>query len=925
MNRWNLLPFILITGLTAIIVTLILILKPGVTSEPLKAVPADASVIIKINDFQGFVQESMVKSSIWNELKIIPEFNRLDKQIQFLDSLYRNMPEARNLLQAQPSYISAHFTGKERISFMHVYRLPGKLNEKKINDMIHGLIINQGTVNSRKYEGVTVYEVNLLNQQQLGNFSYAIISGNFLLSFSSIVLEDAIRQLVSDESIVRQKGFQEMFDAALKNASVDANIFINFRELPRSFSTLVRPEFKAEVRSFNTFSDWGELDVNTLSDALLLNGFVHIADSSITAASLFVNQNPQKITADEVLPATVSAFLTLSFSDVNKYFNDYHEYLRELGQFTGYSNTIRSLDNTYDVEFLNVFKEILDQEITFAFDAGNAKNDAVETLFIMRVKSQALAEEKLTGILNNIASVESKPMDAYTFRYRFDNELSFTIHHLPIKKLAGKLFGSLFAGLDEHFYVLLDNYLIFASSREVLQDLIASYILNKTLVTDRAYQDFKSGISSRSNICFYCKLGEGHRTFAKYLNPGLVKKWDTYKQVFGNVQVMGFQLYSNDGMLYNNLLVKHLSSSGAASPTVWESKLDTLTDFKPIFVLNHNTNQKEIFVQDLSHNIYLINQVGRILWKVRLNEKINSEIYQIDYYNNGKLQFMFSTATQLYLIDRNGNFVEKYPVKLRSPASCGMSLFDYDNNRNYRIFIPCEDRQVYVYDKEGTLVSGWDFGKTESIVNQPVQHFKVLDRDYIVFGDGLRTYILDRRGNIRTNVTTYFQKSAANRYFLDVSGRTADARLVTTDTAGTVYFIYLDGRINTFELAPYSNGHFFEYQDLNGDGSREYIFLEDNILTVYLNDKKKMFEIVFREEINDRPTYYAFSATDRRIGIVARNDDLIYLIDNNGTIHRNFPLQGNTPFSIGYLDSSGGAFNLLVGSRNHFLYNYQLN
>ncbi|MBN1159145.1 MAG: DUF3352 domain-containing protein [Bacteroidales bacterium] len=925
MSKWNVLPFILIAGLIAIIVALILTVKPGATSEPLKAIPVDASVIIKVNDFQNFVQESLVRSSTWEELKAIPEFDRLNRQIQFLDSLYRNMPEARDLLQAKPSYISAHFTGKDRISFMHVFKLPGKLNEKRINDLIHGLIIDQGTVNSRKYEGVNIYEVNLLSQEYIGNFSYAVTNGNFLLSFSSIVLEDAIRQLVSDGSVIRQEGFQEMFTAALKNASVDANIFMNFRELPRSISTLVKPEFKAEVRSFDTFSDWGELDVNTMPDALLLNGFVHNSDSVVSAASLFVNQNPQRITSDEVLPATVSVFLTLSFSDVNRYFEDYHEYLRELGRYTNYCNTLRSLDNTYDLDFLGAFKEILDQEVTLAFDAGNAENDAIGTLFLMRVKSRALAEEKMNGILNSIASSESKTPDSYTHRYRFDSELSFAIHHLPIKKLSGKLFGSLFAGLDEHFYVFLDNYLIFASSREALEDLITSYILNRTLVSVPSYKDFKNSISSRSNICFYCKLNEGYRTFARYLNPELVKKWEAHKQVFDKVQVLGFQLYSHNGMLYNNLLVKHLASSGTASPTLWESKLDTVTDFKPTFVLNHNTHQKEIFVQDISNNIYLINQVGRILWKVPLNEKINSEVYQIDFYSNGKLQLLFSTANHLYLLDRNGNYVEKYPVELRSPATCGMSLIDYDNNGNYRIFIPCEDRQVYVYDKEGSLLSGWEFGTTENIVTQPVQHFKVLDKDYIVFGDRFRTYILDRRGNIRTNVTTYFQKSTGNRYFLDVPGRTADARLITTDTAGMVYFIYLDGRVNTLELATCSNGHYFECHDLNGDGTREYIFLENNILTVYRNDRSKMFEIEFREAINDRPVCYEFSSTDRKIGIVARNDNLIYLISNNGSIHRNFPLQGNTLFSIGYLDNAGTSFNLLVGSRNHFLYNYQLN
>ena len=84
---------------------------------------------------------------------------------------------------------------------------------------------------------------------------------------------------------------------------------------------------------------------------------------------------------------------------------------------------------------------------------------------------------------------------------------------------------------------------------------------------------------------------------------------------------------------------------------MWESKLDTLADFKPVFVVNHQTRQNEVFVQDLKNNIYLINQVGRILWKVQLPEPINSEVFQVDYFRNGKLQLLFSTR-RYFIPDR---------------------------------------------------------------------------------------------------------------------------------------------------------------------------------------------------------------------------------------------------------------------------------
>lgn len=76
------------------------------------------------------------------------------------------------------------------------------------------------------------------------------------------------------------------------------------------------------------------------------------------------------------------------------------------------------------------------------------------------------------------------------------------------------------------------------------------------------------------------------------------------------------------------------------------------------------------------------------MWKVALGEKIIGNVFMIDYYRNGKNQLLFSGKNDLHLLDRNGNYVERYPVKLRSPGSGPLALFDYDNNQVYRLIIP---------------------------------------------------------------------------------------------------------------------------------------------------------------------------------------------------------------------------------------------
>jgi hypothetical protein len=914
--------YILIAVILAIVIGVIFIRREAKIgpNEPLHAIPPDASVIIKINNLEAVLKKMHEESGIWNELKVLPYYHRMEYQMHFLDSILLSLPDARLLLLSDPSYLSFHNIGKDKIGFLHVYEIPDNLSERKIHSMVSGFVGNSGTITERDYDGKTIYDVRLLDKSRVNNFSYATYRGLFLLGFSSILLEDAIRQMEDNVTIADQEGFARAFLTAGKN--VDANLFLNFKVLPRSLSAGINNEYKAEVRSFTTFADWGELDVNILNDMLLLNGFIVAPDSGCFAAAIFQHQGAQKITVDEVLPSSVASCLVISVSDAAGYFLSYGQYLKGLGRYNQYSRSLSVLENTYGINFLNEFREVWDNEITIAFDESNVDNPKPVSYLLLKVKSQSLAEERFTTIIRKIAGKESRNPDGYMSVYKIDNELSFKIYKLPIRRLTGKVFGELFTNIDEHYFTLVDNYLIFSDSPASLEKLLHQVVLNRTLVTDQAYKDFKSSLGPKSNVYFYGNISKCNTVFANYLTNPLLKMWNENLEVFQKIQVFGFQMFSSNGMLYSNVLLKHFTGVKDQPRTVWESLLDTTINSKPVFVLNHATRQNEVFVQDQRNTIYLVNQAGRILWKIKLPEKITSEIFQVDYYKNGKLQLLFSTVHYIYLIDRNGNFVEKYPVTLRSPATNPLAVFDYDRNRDYRMFIAGEDRKVYAYAIDGTLVKGWQFGQTESQVWQPVNHFMVGDKDYLVFGDRYKTYILDRKGKTRVSAKAFFPKSVLNNYQLDYRTRESEARIVITDTTGLIHFIYFNGTHDTLDMGRYSGNHFFDCKDMDGDGKKEYIFLDKTRLRVFRENRKILFDYEFNHPVIFKPVYYSFAQQDKKLGIVSRDENLIYMINNNGKIFKGFPLRGNSPFSIGYLGESTTIFNLIVGSNDNFLYNY---
>ncbi|HYX06721.1 MAG TPA: hypothetical protein VE912_08300, partial [Bacteroidales bacterium] len=166
--------------------------------------------------------------------------------------------------------------------------------------------------------------------------------------------------------------------------------------------------------------------------------------------------------------------------------------------------------------------------------------------------------------------------------------------------------------------------------------------------------------------------------------------------------------------------------------------------------------------------------------------------------------------------------------------------------------------------------------------------------------------------------------SVNNNVMLEANPPSGASRLALTDTAGTVYYIYFSGKVEKKEIGRFSADHFFDYQDVDADGKKDFIFLDKNKLQVIDQQNKTLFSHKFEDEINLPPVYYQFSATDRKIGVVAKKAGKIYLFNNDGSIYDGFPLRGQTLFTIGEFSKPLNKFNLIVGSEDNFLYNYSV-
>lgn len=887
--------------------------------DAIEAVPVNSIFALETRAFPNLLQLLNAKKQIVEDLGFVPGIKPYLDGIRKIDSLLIRDKVLFEKLNMVPGVFCLNQTGDKKFDPLLVLQTNDRVAYR---DMIHlgqALFGLDAKHSEKSYERIKIHSLSYGEGSLIPEYFIASLKKYLIISTSDILIEEVIRQVKIGTNLNALDEFKEA--AAVAGQNADANLYLNLKRFSELGTEIMHPALAASMKEFIRYGSWMELDMSLREDILLGSGFAFRGDT-VAWLDLFEGEAAQKNQIDQVLPANTQCWIGYGIENPEKFFKKLQSNYRGTQLESKRKDRYSQISREIGEDLQTAFAGFVENEVGIAWISG--KNDAAWPLVIVGTRSQAMAFDKLENWLLEKARREGKKIQDFRFSYHLDAEKQHYIYQMPVSGIPEQLFGNLFSSVSGKYFSFSGNYLLIADEREAIEDALRFKELNKTLNTDPVYLSVIDQIGMRNNFVFYISPFRAQSFLASRLNPSWSKQVQENEEFIKRMGAVSLQIQSANTKYYHNFFVRFSDSEIDEPQTLWESRLDTTLNFKPVFITNHNTHQKEIFLQDEGHTLYLVNTLGRVLWRQPLNEAINSEIFQIDIYKNGKLQFLFSTKSALHLIDRNGNYVDKYPVRLRVPASNGMSLFDYDGRKDYRIFIAGTDKQVYVYDKNGSLVDGWEFKGSEGLVTGEIQHLRIGSKDYIVFADPMRVYILDRRGDARVTQQRQFAKSINNPLILDQQS-SKGARLVTTDVEGTVWYTYFDGRVEEQKLSGYSADHYFAYEDVDGDARKDFVFADQDRLEVLSQDGKRIFLEKTAGKITHAPNIYTFPGNSKEIGIVNRNEERIYLFQSNGKQHEGFPLRGRTPFSIGYLDPGIKQFNLIVGGDDKFLLNYRVN
>ena len=127
----------------------------------------------------------------------------------------------------------------------------------------------------------------------------------------------------------------------------------------------------------------------------------------------------------------------------------------------------------------------------------------------------------------------------------------------------------------------------------------------------------------------------------------------------------------------------------------------------PFEVTNSQNGKKNTFYQNAQLSLCLNDENGKGVWGVPFKQKICGYVSDIDYYNNGKIQFLFGAGSSLYAISRLGAFVAGFPVDLGKEILLGPEVYDFTGAKGYTVMVLHKDNTLEMYDLHGKKPASW--------------------------------------------------------------------------------------------------------------------------------------------------------------------------------------------------------------------------
>jgi len=878
--------------------------RPGIW----QLVPGNAFMAYESQN-TGDAWNNLTNKPLWTSLSAIPFFNRAQEDINYLDSLSGKDGSLDKIFRRYNFVASFHVTSSTDFDVIYFLDLSNDRNLSTIK-LIKSQLVNgfNYSATTRNYQGIEITEIKKAGSNR--KLSYCIYQQYLVASYTPFLTEDVIRNI--------QEGFEDTFGQRIadlqgmaKLDDDDGNLYFDFKEATKAFEILLNQEVDHEFDALAALARTSFLDIKITDNEILFNGkSFYPTGNPDYFLSTFEDQNPTDVTIDQYLPQRTATLLHFAFSDAEKWKDNVARYwtVNEEAQI----DRLLDFETNYDFSF-----DWIDGEIGLATMASIEPDDP-EKLMLVKAKNAGRAFNMLKDVTHKAALEHDDTVYFEEFGDR-------SIYQMPIENWPALLLGDMFGGFEHTYFTHVDDYIICGNGMNTVREYLADLENENTWGKSVRHSLFLENTLGESNFNLFVQTENSWNFLMHILNDKWRSVFQTYEQQIKSFDRLAYQVSNLDNSFYTSLAINHKKSSRRARrPSRFNRLKSTYTvgniTTRPHVVRNHNNGKWEVLVQDDRHILYLISNEGEILWGDSLTAPVVSDIHQVDYYKNGNLQYLFATPQKIFLLDRNGNHVEDFPIDVPQNVTLEyLNVVDYDNSKRYRFMGVDRGGDIYLYDKEKNNLQGWQPRELASGLVEPARHIRVKGGDCMLAlqSNGILN-VINRRGNMYDGFPVDLKAEILEGLFVKTGNDFASTGLTTITKDGEWITINLKGNVTHREqlYKPSTDCKFWLVPDVL---EKTYIIVrqEFNNLT-FMNSKG---EVIFEKNMISSGEldvqYYYFNADTQLYIVTDKEQEFTYIFNSSGELLNLEPVESGHPVAVIYYGQEG-VFHIYKCFQNNF-------
>lgn len=525
------------------------------------------------------------------------------------------------------------------------------------------------------------------------------------VSYSETLIAASVRHLENGLSILDKGSFPQ----AAAAAGGDDALFISHEYAAKIFGALLHRPYYNTWSFFQKSADWSAW---TLKGDLLFQGSAHPQGDPKYFANMLAAQTPEDCLAAEVLPATTLFAVSLPIADFQNFISAQNRFKDADGSLSKWQAQVRDTRDSTGTTPLRWAEKLDIREICKAvIRTGNGLRS------ILLVRPGKKDPEILLRGTGLTRMQDCKPA---VLPYAWSGYADVT-------------FGRLFQIPNDSFFTWTGTWMV-VGDEPTVNAFVSGDMLKYTL---KAYcADNGISLPKQTTALAWYSPSEDRDGLAGIFEKPLKKAFRKSLEGISAAPMLLSVKGNTASLSVSRVRVPQVKSALSASA-------DTTVEIPagPFKVTNAATGKANSFGQADNGTLTLRDENGKALWGIPFKERLCGRVSDIDYYANGKIQFLFAAGSKLYLIDRLGRFVKPFPVELGKPIRLGPDVYDFTGAKGYSAMVLHNDNTLGLYDLHGRVREGWTPIRGEDTIKNLPELLTIKGKKYWAVRTASRTDI----------------------------------------------------------------------------------------------------------------------------------------------------------------------------------------